>query len=444
MSREIERHVLGAMLLENGTADYCLSVLRASDFNGVHSPIFAAISKLRASGKNSDLVSVAEFFPSNQILMDISGEVSSTDNVESHAALLMDTSQRAALSSILIRQTEKMKDESATVKELQDETESLIMAVREGRVSLRGPKPIRDVMREVVKLWGEIAEGKRKDGILIGLQAVDSITKGLRPGKLTVIAARPGFGKSALAVQIARQCGEPILLHSLEMLAEEQAERMVSQVTEADSYALRSEIGLNQYKESLKVAAIELAGLPVFISDDSSISAAGVFAEARTLKRKEDLKIVIVDYLQLLNTEKKYSRTIEVGEASKTLKRMALELKIHVIAIASLSRECEKREDKRPIKSDLRESGDIEHDADAILMLYQERDYNRALRDNEELSFITEFVWRKNRGGITGDRLAKFDGKKMRFTDLHNDVENRYREFLKPRDSKTGGTNANW
>jgi replicative DNA helicase len=290
-------------------------------------------------------------------------------------------------------------------------------------------------LKSAAETWSEIVKGENR-GALCGLKAVDSIIQGFRPGKLIVLAARPGVGKSALALQIARQINRPVLIQSLEMLAEENAERLVSQITEGvDSYALRDAEQLIRHKASLSLAVTEISRLPVFISDRATKTPQQMMADARRIKRNHGLDLMIVDYLQLCeSSERESNRSLEVGKVSKYLKRIANDLGITVIAVSSLSRKCEDREDKRPIKSDLRESGDIEHDADAILMLYRESDYNKAAEDDPRIKPVTEFIWRKNRGGRIGRELATYDGPRLRFYDMPPDSESAYRGFMKSKE----------
>ena len=436
MSDQIERHILGAMLFDEVAADDCLSLLQASDFQSVpHRDIFAAIKKLRAEGKDADIVSVSDICQ-KETAMNISAEVVTAANVHTHAKTLIERSKRRALGRVLAEQLAKVPGEIG-LDELQVETENRIMAVREWRDGGRGPKIIGDVLAEAAVSWDEVAQGKRRGGITFGINAVDSILWGAQPGKYTVIGARPGVGKSALALQMIRQSSVPAFIHSLEMLNEEQVERvMAQQVDGLDSYTFRSADQLRRNQERIRLAMIDLKGLPIFMSDDSTATIGTLLAECRTLKRKHGIQLVVVDYLQLVSTEKRNNRTVEIGEVSKGLKRMANDLKIHVVALASLSRECEKRDDKRPIKADLRESGDIEHDADSILMLYRESDYSKDARDNDQVANMTEFLWRKNRGGAIGDRLAVFNGKRMQFLDPVPSAAAYYREFMK------GETNA--
>lgn len=431
MSESIERHILGAMLLDESTVDDCLASLVVQDFNQMeHRDIFSAFKKLRGEGKSADIVSVASICGESKV-MDISAEVVSFANVEAHVKTIVERSRRKALQRVLTEQLGKC-GQDISLDDLQMETETRVMAVREWRDGGRGPKSIQDVLMESVKTWAEIAEGRKNSGINFGLHSVDSILQGAQPGKYTVIGARPGVGKSALVLQMLRQSKVPCLIHSLEMLNEEQAERAVAQVVDGvDSYTFRSADSLNRNRERIKLACIELKGLPIFMSDDSTTTISQLTAECRGMKRKHGIELVAVDYLQLVNTERRGSRTVEIGDVSKGLKRMANDLKIHVIALASLSRECEKRDDKRPIKADLRESGDIEHDADSILMLYRESDYNKKARDNDGIKNMTEFLWRKNRGGAIGDRVSIFDGKRTRFLDIDQNAEVMYRNFMK-------------
>lgn len=435
-SQNIERHVLGAAMLETYSADLLVGKAKESDFYfEENQKIFSAIARARQEQKTPDIV-----FLSNQVqkelLFEISCEVVSAANIDDHLKELIEFSQRRALVKVLGEQLQCVQESEAPITELQSSVESKITAVGENRNQDNEPRQLRESLRKAALNWSDIVSGKKK-GIMSGLSAIDHVLQGFQPGKLLVVAARPGVGKSALILQIARQCGAPVLIQSLEMLEEENAERLISQVCEGvDSYTLRSAEGLNRNKAKLSLAVTELSNLPIFISDDPGKTSRQMRSDAQRLKRKHDLKIMFVDYLQLMESdERRGNRSIEVGMTSKSLKQIANTLGITVVAVSSLSRKCEDREDKRPIKSDLRESGDIEHDADGILMLYRESDYSKTAMENDRIKPITEFLWRKNRGGMTGVELARYSGPRLRFDDMTTGDGSMYRNFLSGKES---------
>jgi replicative DNA helicase len=261
---------------------------------------------------------------------------------------------------------------------------------------------------------------------------VDDLLLGFRPGKLYILAARPGLGKSMLALQIATQCGQQVANYSMEMLATEQVERMVSQECDLNSENLRSETVLLAKGKLLADVVVKLGKLPIWFCDESPITPAQILSQCRRLKKKSGLGLIVVDYLQLIKGIGKFERRdLEVGSISKALKSISMKLEVPVLTIASLSRKPEERTDKRPLLSDLRESGDIESDADCVMFLYRESDYNNEAK--KLFPNVTELIVSKNRGGKKGRSILNFDGAHSKFYPLHQIDTTGYLNFLDPK-----------
>ena len=262
-------------------------------------------------------------------------------------------------------------------------------------------------------------------GLSTGFERLDEITLGLQKDNLIILAARPAMGKSAFAMNIALNAavnnvkegtGEPInvAIFSLEMSQEQIVQRMTAAQARVNLNSIQKG-SLNQ-KEMLLVESAndELAGLNIYFCDQGTVTVADIRAKCRKQKASGGLDLVIIDYLQLINgSSKTGNRQEEVANISRSLKQMARELGVPVIALSQLSRKLEDREDKRPNMSDLRESGSIEQDADIIMFLYREGYYNK---NTEKVSNLTELIIAKNRGGVTGTIQLLFQGEYQLFT----------------------------
>jgi len=285
------------------------------------------------------------------------------------------------------------------------------------------------VIRQAAENWQAIADG-RQGGILCDFKPLDEIFLGFRPGKLYVLAARPGLGKSMLALQIAKSIKLPVAHYSLEMLAVEQLERMMSQVSEFNSESLQSPEVLRRKTAALMEAIEAVKKYPIWFCDEPPITPANILTQCRRMKKKKGLGMIIADYLQLIKGVGKFERRdLEVGMVSSFLKGITMKLEVPILAIASLSRKNEDRTDKRPILSDLRESGSIESDADGVIFLYREADYNAKAK--ELFPNVTEIIVPKNRGGRTGRSLAIFDGAKSTFYPMEQQAAKAYMDFIK-------------
>ena len=285
----------------------------------------------------------------------------------------------------------------------------------------RGPVLIAPLVREVLKEVEDSYGNEHKIlGVSTGFFDLDVMTSGLQPGDLSIIAARPSMGKSTLVLNIAQNIARnnlPVLIFSLEMPARHVVMRMLAAEAEIDFGRLRSGSLTEEHWESLAQATSRLISATIFINDARGLTVQELRAEGRRLKAQYDnLAVIIVDYLQLLSgSSKYYGRVEEISDISRSLKTLAWELNVPIIACSQLSREVERRPDKRPQLSDLRESGAIEQDADVVAFLYREDYYDD---QSEEDQGLADLIFRKQRNGPTGTIQLEFKKKLMRFFDI--------------------------
>ena len=441
-SVEIERHVIGAAMLDTEAAGFMTEALRDSDFyDPKNSEVFKAIKALLLESKAIDAASISEKLKStgkhataggDENLISISAEVFSSAAIKDHISLVQSHSRRREVIKALGESLEEAWNPSLQAEAALESIQRRLIDLGDQRGTERGLKPMNEVLRDASTEWQASASGK-VIGVKTSLPSLDDLLGGFRPGTLNILAARPGMGKSMLALQVAMACSDPVALYSLEMMATEQAERLVSQRVEGlGADGLRSAAILKAKQNAITQAITDLRHLPLHICDNSSVTPAQMLSQCRRLKRKEGLGLSIVDYLQLVQSAEKHeSRTREVGGVSKFLKRMGNELQVPVLAIASLSRDCEKRDDKRPIQADLRESGEIESDAHTVIFIYRHSEYDKNFAKDERLKNVTEIIVRKNRSGRKGTKLFQFDGVRARFYEMDPQDKQYYIDAIK-------------
>lgn len=323
--------------------------------------------------------------------------------------------------------TEAAYAQSQDVNEVLDEAEQAILSIRESTAK-KGVISLKDLSKIAVQKYMALIENKNAvTGVASGFYDFDKLTAGLQPGELIVIAARPSMGKTAFTLNIATHVGieekTPVAFFSLEMGAEQLFNRLIGAYAEIDLSRLRSGFIKAEDYNRLTQAAGLLAEAPMYIDETPSLSIGDLRNKARRLVHQHGVKLVIVDYLQLMSAPHRFeNKAVEVGEISKGLKGIARELSIPVIALSQLNRGVESRTDKRPMMSDLRESGAIEQDADVIAFLYREEYYSRD-KTPEDKKNIAEIIIGKNRNGPTGQISLRFDNKYTRFSNLTQSVE---------------------
>jgi replicative DNA helicase len=316
--------------------------------------------------------------------------------------------------------TTRCFEDKGDVDEILDFAERNIFEISENKVK-RTFYPLRDILTETYKAVEEAYENKALvTGVPTGFKDLDNKTSGFQPGDLVIVAGRPGMGKTALALNLAQnachETGNPVAVFSLEMSKEQLSLRMLSSQAGVDSSKMRGGFLSQKDLASINQAAGTLYDIPLFIDDSPAISALEIRAKARRMKMNEGLSMVVVDYLQLMRGRASAERRdLEISEMSRSLKALAKELSIPVICLSQLNRKVEERTNKRPVLSDLRESGAIEQDADVILFIYREAIYNKDIEPDKRRQ--AELIVAKQRNGPTGTVKLTFFEEVTRFKD---------------------------
>ena len=399
---EAEQSVLGSMFLSKYALQKCVESLDATQFFlDSHNKIFKAISELSENGKPIDITTVTAELDKKKELTQVGGVeyiaeitslVPSAANVDEYIKIVSETegyNGRDSLGDIL------------------DKAEKKILNVVKTRKGTEF-RSIQDVLYKTQADLEKLAQNKGEiTGIPSGFYDLDKITSGFHENELIIIAARPAMGKTAFALNLATNMAinskKSVALFNMEMGAEQLATRMLSSVGQIEGYKLRNgRLEHNDWKR-INEAISRLADTSIFIDDTPGMTIGEIRAKCRRLSTSEKgLDIVIIDYLQLISGSAKYAgnRQQEIAEISRSLKTLAMELEIPIIALAQLSRSVEGRDDKRPILSDLRESGSIEQDADIVAFLYRDDYYNKESAIDEHTS-RSEFIIGKHRNGPT-------------------------------------------
>lgn len=426
---EAEQAVLGAMMLEPESGSSVFEILQPEDFyRDNHRLIFSAIRDLFEKGDPIDLVSVAEILRQQGRLEQVGGistiseiarSVPSAANVEYYAKLVTEK----ALLRQLIRASnsilERGYEPGEEARNLLEEAEKLILDLSRRRVK-DGFSFIRDVLLETFeKIEYLYAHKGNLTGVPTFFTELDRMTSGWQPSDLVIIAARPSMGKTALVLNMAQNAAVrakvPVAIFSLEMSKEQLVQRMLCGEAMVDQQRVRTGDLLDTDWPKLTRAVGPLSDAPIFIDDTVGISLAELRSKARRLKMEHNLGMIIIDYLQLLSVGKKTeSRQQEVAQISRTLKGLARELKVPVIALSQLNRGVEQRQDKRPIMSDLLESGAIEADADLISFIYRDEYYH----SESEKKGIAEIIIAKHRNGPVGTVELGFLKEFTKFVNL--------------------------
>ena len=416
---EAEMSVLSAcLLMPSATDKVCEEMSAEMFFSEPNRKIFEAIFNLHENKKPVDMTTLTNELEKNnalaligglEYLSDVVDSIVSAANLEYYMAIVQEKYLRRRLIEVSTDITTSAYEEESDTNEVVDNAEKQIFTVTKERKSGEF-KSISEVLRSTQSRLEFLAQnGSAITGLPTGFTDIDVMTSGLHENELIIIAARPAMGKTAfalnLAVNAALSTPKAVALFNLEMGAEQLAERMIGAVGGIDMGKLKT--GQLDDKDWQKVneAMSELGETNIFIEDVSGITVGDIRAKCRRLANSEKgLALVVIDYLQLIQGGARYAgnRQQEVSEISRSLKTMALELKIPVIALAQLSRNVELREDKRPIMSDLRESGSIEQDADIVAFLYRDDYYNPDPKNLSNNTSVTEFIVGKHRSGNTG------------------------------------------
>ncbi|MBU2974009.1 replicative DNA helicase [Zobellia sp. B3R18] len=437
-SVDLEEVVLGAMMIDKKGVDEVIDILHPDVFyKDAHRFIYEAIFKLFESSEPVDLLTVSSQLKRDGRLDAVGGDfylikltqkVASSAHIEFHARIILQKYIQRSLIKISNEIIEEAYDESTDVFDLLDSAESKLYDVTQGNLK-RSAETAMDLVIQAKKKIEEISNKEGMSGIATGFDKLDKLTSGWQPSDLIIVAARPGMGKTALTLSMARNIavdgGQGVAFFSCEMSSVQLITRLISSETGLSSEKLRTgKLEKHEWEQlNVKVKALEKA--PLFIDDTPSLSIFDLRAKARRLASQHDIKIIIIDYLQLMTaggTGKGGNREQEISTISRNLKALAKELNIPVIALSQLSRAVETRGgSKRPLLSDLRESGAIEQDADIVSFIFRPEYYKIDEWDDEERSPTqgqAEFIVAKHRnGGLENIRL-KFIGNLGKFDNL--------------------------
>ncbi len=437
---DLEEVVLGAMMIDKKGVDEVVDLLSPESFyKEAHQHIFDAILILFEKSDPIDLLTVSGQLKKEGKLEKIGGDfylialtqkVSSSAHIEFHARIILQKFIQRSLIKISNEIIEDSYDESVDVFDLLDNAESKLYDVTLGNVK-KSTETAQDLVIQAKKKIEEIANKEGLSGVPSGFERVDKVTSGWQPSDLVIIAARPGMGKTALTLSMARNMAVnnnvPVAFFSLEMSSVQLITRLISSETGLSSEKLRTGKLEKHEWEQLNVKVKSLEQAPLFIDDTPALSIFDLRAKARRLASQHKIKLLIVDYLQLMTVggnNKTGNREQEISTISRNLKSLAKELDIPVIALSQLSRAVETRTgSKRPILSDLRESGAIEQDADIVSFIYRPEYYKIDEWDDEERSPTegqAEFIIAKHRNGGLDNIRLKFNGSLGKFENLDN------------------------
>jgi replicative DNA helicase len=434
-SLEAEQSVIGGLMLDNRAWDDIADVINENDFyRHDHALIFRAIHDLAANDQPYDVVTVSEWISSRNELDSIGGlaylsilanDTPTAINVKAYANIVREYAILRALIQVGNEiSASAFNADGRTSKELLDEAERKVFKIAEqGAGNKEGFEAINDLLTKAVQRVEEMYKSDEAlTGISSGFANFDAKTSGLQKGDLIIIAGRPSMGKTSFAMNLAENAalntGNSVAVFSMEMPGEQLAIRMMSSLVRINSHNLRTG-KLEDHDWPRLISSVNmLSKSKLFIDDTAALTPTELRARTRRLKREHGLDLIIIDYLQLMgvggNSE---NRATEISEISRSLKALAKELEVPVIALSQLNRSVEQRPDKRPIMSDLRESGGIEQDADVILFIYRDEVYNPDSADKG----TAEILIRKQRNGPIGMVRLAFLGQYTRFENLANE-----------------------
>ena len=438
-SIEAEQSVIGGLLLENEALDKVADILSAEDFYQFdHKTIFQHITKLIERNRPADIVTVAESLESTVELTQIGGiaylgslaqNTPTAANIRRYAEIVRERAIMRKLVTVGSGIAESAYSPNGRdAQQLLDEAEAKIFQIAEGgKRSSEGFQDIKVLLPQVAERIDMLFSRDNPSdvtGIPTGFSDLDSMTSGFQGGDLVIVAGRPSMGKTAFSINIAENValdtGLPVAIFSMEMASTQLAMRMIGSVGRLDQHRMRTGRLEDEDWEKLTTALGKLNEAPIFIDEGAALSSFDVRARARRLHRQcGKLGLIVVDYLQLMAApagRQGENRATEISEISRSLKALAKELDVPVVALSQLNRSVEQRPDKRPVMSDLRESGAIEQDADLILFIYRDEVYNPDSTDKG----TAEIIIAKQRNGPIGRVRLTFIGEHTRFENFAN------------------------
>ena len=439
---DAEQCVLGAMLIDNDVIDDVGDMLCAEDFFlAQHRDIYAAIVAVSAMSDGCDVVTLSQHDKGLDFayLATLVRNTPTAANVKAYAKIVRDAAIERRLASAANQIGELAGDKAVTTDQKLDKAQELVMTLAETRSRQSGPERVKTILPRVIDVIDTRCEKKSSlIGLSSGWQDLDQKTSGFHPGDLVIVAGRPSMGKTTFAMNLAEYVAiydkKPALVFSMEMSKEQLIERAVASTARVDYQGLRmGELPENEWAK-VTPAFSRLVDSLLFVDDTGALSVHELRSRARRLHREHGLALIVVDYLQLMRGEGE-NQTQRIGQISSGLKALAKELKVPVVALSQLNRSVEQRQDKRPMMSDLRDSGNIEQDADIILFLYREEVY---LPETPNKG-TAEVMISKQRNGPTGTIVLTYRGHLMRFDNFSGNYQWGWQKAVVPKQIKTKG-----
>ncbi len=426
---DAEKSVLGSVLVSPDAIMDVIDLIRPEDFyRKDHETIFQAMLDLFNANKPIDVVTVTDRLSASGALEQVGGipylgsladEVPLASNAPQYAGIVAEKALQRRLIKCAQDISRNAYEPEGDVSAALEFAEQSVLDVMQNRAS-KSYVQIKDVLPEVFTKLEEASQSKGISGIPTGFYDLDKMTAGLHNSDLVLVAGRPAMGKTAFMLNIARYAAVrervPVAIFNLEMSKQQLATRMLSTESGVESEKLRNgELADSDWTKIAEGMSV-LSGAPIYFDDSTDVSVQSIRAKCRKLKMEKDIKLVFVDYLQLMQGKagRSDSRTQEVGDISRSLKVMARELDVPVIVGSQVNRELEKRADKRPMLSDLRESGSIEQDADIVMFLYRDEVYN----PETQYKGVAEVILAKHRNGATGTCNLIFDAEHSAFKNM--------------------------
>jgi replicative DNA helicase len=431
-SIEAEQSLLGGLMLANEAWDRIIDQVDETDFyRNEHRLVFAAMARLAADSQPLDVITLSERLHANgeldaagglPYLGDIARNTPSAANVQAYAQIVRErATMRRLIAAASEIATRSFNPEGRSGAELLEEAERRIMEISDSRTRGRGPEGVNELLRRAVERIDQLFDAKSSiTGLSTGYIDLDERTSGLQRADLVIVAGRPSMGKTAFAMNLVEHAvlkqDKPVVVFSLEMPAESLIVRMLSSMGRIDQHRLRNGQLLDEDWTRLGAAVTALKDRPLFIDDTPALSPAELRSRVRRIRREHgEPALVMVDYLQLMQVPgASEGRVNEVSEISRNLKAVAKEFNCPMLALSQLNRSLEQRPSKRPVMSDLRESGSIEQDADVIAFIYRDEVYHEDTADKG----VAEIIIGKQRNGPIGTVRLAFQKEFTRFENL--------------------------
>jgi len=439
---DLEEAVLGALMIEKDALTAVVDILKADSFyKDAHKVIYDAILELFNKSEPIDLLTVTNQLRKNgkleiaggaYYITELTSRVSSAANIEYHARIITEQAMKRDMIRIASEIQRDAFEDTTDVFELLDKMESSLFEISESNIR-KNYSDMKSIMREaILELEGKKGQKDGLTGVPSGFTALDRVTSGWQKADLVIIAARPAMGKTAFVLSVLRNAAvdhnRPVAIFSLEMSSVQLVNRLISSEAELDSEKIKKGNLADYEWEQLIHKTSKLSSAPLFVDDTPALTILELRAKCRRLKAQSDIQMIVVDYLQLMSGDSKSggggNREQEISSISRSLKMIAKELMVPVIALSQLSRAVETRGgDKRPQLSDLRESGAIEQDADIVMFLYRPEYYGITEdEDGNSTAGVGEVIIAKHRNGSLENVKLRFIGKYTKFCDLEMNV----------------------